>query len=240
MSDKLFATITTIVSILVIVISILLISKLRDKNTQSIHYISKRGEAISVSIASPHKQIFHHHTNSKKYSKKTHKKIHHKRKKIVRHHKTIRKRVVKKHKIIKHTTHKKIIQKHKESKNIKKPKKHIETNKLFSSIKMTNSNNKSLKSKQKGEGNGVLNRYLASIEKRLRGWPAQSNFAGEEIDVRLKIYPNGQFDYKIMRYSDNQAFNDALISYLEQLKRYGFDPHRGNRAYEIEVKFVAH
>ena len=243
MNDKLFATIATTIYILLIVVSVFVISNFKFNHQKSIHYISKRGgEAITVSIASKPKAVAHttkrlHHKERLHHKKKLHskKKIHHKVKRKVR-----KKRVVKKHKVIKIKTKQKVT-KEKVSKKYARKKPKIETKKLFSSIKSNSNIEKASKDKKpKGEGRGVLNRYLASIEKRLRGWPAQSNFAGEEIDVRLKIYPSGQFDYKVMRYSDNQAFNDALISYLEQLRRYGFDPHKGNRAYEIEVKFIAH
>ncbi len=67
----------------------------------------------------------------------------------------------------------------------------------------------------------------------------RKNFAGEEIDVILKIYPSGNFEYKVKKLSKNQEFNRELFKYLKQLKGIGFGPHNGNRAYEIEVKFVA-
>jgi len=226
MSDKLFATVTTVVYIIILITLIAIFTHLNIDSKKPIHYISKRGEAITVSLV-PSTHINRHHHN----------KIKHKIKRKTKH-KTRHKKVVKRAKAKKIV---KVKKQHKSSKKYTKKTKKVETKKLFSSINSNKQTTKTAKKKKSnGEGNGVLNRYLASIEKRLRGWPAQSNFAGEEIDVRLKIYPSGQFDYKVMRYSDNQAFNDALISYLEQLRRYGFDPHSGNRAYEIEVKFIAH
>ncbi len=78
------------------------------------------------------------------------------------------------------------------------------------------------------------------MERLLRGWPAQANFAGEEIDVILTIRNDGSFDYRIVRRSNNEEFNHALESYLRQLQRIGFGPHNRSRPYEIEVKFVAH
>ncbi len=97
---------------------------------------------------------------------------------------------------------------------------------------------KSLKKSQSERG--VENAYLAKVENLLKGWPAQANFAGEEIDIRLKIYPDGHFDYEILRLSGNPDFNHELINYLKQLQRFGFGPHSRNRPYDIEVKFVAH
>jgi outer membrane biosynthesis protein TonB len=87
---------------------------------------------------------------------------------------------------------------------------------------------------------GVENAYLARVERALRDWPAQANFAGQEIDVWLKIYPSGNFEFKVMKLSGNPDFNHELINYLKQLQRIGFGPHKRGRPYEIEVQFVAH
>jgi protein TonB len=87
---------------------------------------------------------------------------------------------------------------------------------------------------------GTKNRYFAHIEQLLKGWPAQVNFAGEEIDVWLKVYNSGTFEFKIKKLSNNSEFNDALIAYLKQLQSIGFGPHNNDRPYEIEVSFIAH
>ena len=136
----------------------------------------------------------------------------------------------------------------KTSKPIKRP----DTKKLFSHVKLPK--HKSVKSggaggeKKKGERtlkkskaeSGVENAYLANVERLLKGWPAQANFAGEEIDIRLKIYSDGRFDYKILKLSGNPDFNHGLINYLKQLQRIGFGPHQRKKPYEIEVEFIAH
>ena len=94
--------------------------------------------------------------------------------------------------------------------------------------------------KKQSKERGIENAYLAKVERLLKGWPAQANFAGEEIDIRLTIYPDGRFDYKILKLSGNPDFNHALIGYLRQLQNLGFGPHPGKRAYDVEVRFVAH
>ncbi len=230
--DKLFATIVTALTILFVSLLLLFVFKSKSDNVSK-HFISKRGEAIAVSLAS---------SSTKKSSKANiHKRTKVKKK---RYHKKIKKHKTRvKHK--KPIKHKKIVkQKNKTTHKVKKTNpvknKKIEAKKLFSSITDKSSLNKNSVDKKEGEGRGEINRYLAKIEKRLRSWPAQRDFAGEEIDVRLKIYPNGKFDYKIMKYSRNSEFNNALISYLDDLKRFGFGPHKGGRAYEIEVEFIAH
>jgi len=123
--------------------------------------------------------------------------------------------------------------------NSKKPSKKVDTKKLFGSLNnKKNSKNDSIK--KASNAKGINQKYLAKVQKALMNWPAQANFAGEEIDVILKIYPSGNFEYKVKKLSQNMEFNRELFNYLKQLKRIGFGPHEGNRPYEIEVKFIAH
>ncbi len=236
-SDKLFATIVTASTILLLIlISIWIFAKSSSSDTFK-HFVSKQGEAIAVSLASPPSSAVKKVHNIKHSKKSKHKRKQKKRKKVAKKSKrVIKKDTTKKSNIAKRSSKK--VAKKTTTKN-STPKK-IETKKLFSSISQTNSVNKNSKAKNPGEGRGEINRYLAKIENRLRGWPAQRNFAGEEIDVRLKIYPTGKFEYKIMKYSQNEEFNRALVEYLDDLKRFGFGLHKGGRAYEIEVKFIAH
>ena len=91
----------------------------------------------------------------------------------------------------------------------------------------------------KSRDSGIENAYFAKVEERLKGWPAQSDYAGEKVKVWLKIEPSGAFDFKVLSASANEAFNSGLVAYLKQLQRLGFDPHKGERAYEIEVEFIA-
>ncbi len=137
------------------------------------------------------------------------------------------------------------------AKSRKKP----DAKKLFSGVKPSKKSSDKTAAKRRGEKipkkrrgesikkpsreSGVENAYLARVERALRNWPAQANFAGEEIDVWLKIYPSGSFEYKILKLSGNPDFNRELLGYLKQLQRIGFGPHRFGRPYEIEVKFVA-
>ena len=131
--------------------------------------------------------------------------------------------------------------------------KHPDTKKLFSKVKLpkkqpprpgggkkgsTGKKGESLK--KSSHDSGVENAYLARVESLLKGWPAQANFAGEEIDIRLTIYKDGSFDYKILKLSNNPDFNRELIAYLKQLQRVGFGPHRREKPYDIEVQFIAH
>ena len=95
-----------------------------------------------------------------------------------------------------------------------------------------------LKSQKKSD-TGIENAYLAMIEEKLKGWPAQSDYAGEKARVWIKVEPSGLFRYKVVSASGNDAFNSGLISYLKQLQKIGFGLHKGNRPYELDVEFIA-
>ena len=114
--------------------------------------------------------------------------------------------------------------------------------KLFEMIDAKPSKNRrpdhSLK-QQKQYDSGVEDAYLAHVREMLEGWPAQSDFAGEEVKVHLKIDPTGHFEFVIKRRSQNPAFNRALTDYLKQLQEFGFGPHRGSRTYLFEAEFIA-
>ncbi len=93
--------------------------------------------------------------------------------------------------------------------------------------------------RQKSSDRGVEKAYFAKIEERLRGWPAQSEYAGERAKVWFMVEPNGAFVFKVITASNNEDFNRGLIAYLKQLQRFGFGSHKGKRAYELDVEFIA-
>ena len=92
---------------------------------------------------------------------------------------------------------------------------------------------------QKPSDRGVENAYFAKVEEKLKGWPAQSEYAGEKAKVWIKVEPSGAFKFKVITASGNEAFNSGLMAYLKQLQIIGFGKHKGNRAYELDVEFVA-
>lgn len=230
MREKLIALVVSLVAYITVVVSAYYLFAYRATRERAVHFVEKNSQSIKVSLADEKRA----------------------RKRSVRKDRKVRKRVKKK--INKRVPHKKKIK----SKRGKRPRKKIEkksihrkrpdTKSLFSKISHASDTKKessapvarkSLKKSSK-EAKGIVNKYLAGVERRLKGWPAQVNFAGEEIDVYLKIYASGKFEYKILKFSDNREFNDALVAYLDTLRRSGFDPHDRKRPYEIEVKFIAH
>ena len=92
---------------------------------------------------------------------------------------------------------------------------------------------------QQSSDRGIENEYLAKIEEKLKGWPAQSEYAGEKARVMLEVEPSGRFTFKVISASNIPEFNEGLNAYLKQLQLFGFGPHKGNRAYKLDVEFIA-
>ena len=86
---------------------------------------------------------------------------------------------------------------------------------------------------------GIANAYFAKVEDKLKGWPAQSEYAGEKAEVYLEIEPTGSFTFRVISASGNREFNEGLKAYLTQLQMFGFGRHQGGRAYELHVEFIA-
>ncbi len=242
MKDKLIAAIVALGVYLLLLFCVFYYFGYRSSPTRSTHYVAKNAKAISVNIGSTPKKASGKQKNSpkKKKPKKTQPKKHKNAPKSAKAPKKVPKRTkseVRKKPSIPKKSHKK----------------RVDTGKLFSNVKTINKKDhpqesadsakkgeKSIKkSTQKGD-KGTENRYFAHIEELLKGWPAQVNFAGEEIDVWFKVYNSGKFEFKVKKLSNNTEFNDALISYLKQLQSIGFGSHNNSRPYEIEVSFIAH
>jgi hypothetical protein len=98
--------------------------------------------------------------------------------------------------------------------------------------------NNSLK-QQPSKNSGVKNEYIARVQEQLEDWPAQSDFAGQNVKVLLYIKPSGDFSFEIKSASSNPEFNQSLSDYLKQLQILGFGRHEGSRTYKFEANFVA-
>jgi outer membrane biosynthesis protein TonB len=218
-----------------------------------IHYVKKNEDSIRITMSSPTDK-------PKKQIKKTVKKP-----EISKPKKSIKKETVKKKKTVKKKILKeKIVKKPKKvnKQESKTPKKVNKPKSLFDNVK-TNKEPSKPKKKivekqkttkpkksaselfndslkvQKPSDRGIENAYLAMVEEKLNGWPAQSEYAGEKAKVLLKIQSNGSFTFKVISGSSNSDFNFGLEEYLTQLQRFGFGPHKGGRTYEIDVEFIA-
>lgn len=234
----------------------------RDQK-KPVHYVKKNEERIRVSMSTPKptpkKEVKKQPKKVVKPKPKPKPKKTVKKKEVKK--KVIKEKVVKKAKVVKkkkdlNTTKPKKVNKPKDlfanvtsKKKIEKPKpkpkiekKPVEPKKKVvkasEKISATELVSNTLKSQKKSDA-GIENEYLAMIEEKLKGWPAQSDYAGEKARVWIKVEPSGSFRYKVISASGNDAFNSGLISYLKQLQKIGFGPHKGKRAYELDVEFIA-
>lgn len=243
------------------VIGLLLFYFNTHEKKKPVHFVKKNEERIRVSMSTPKPA-------PKKEVKKQPKKVvkpkpKPKPKKVVKKKevkkKVIKEKVVKKAKVVKkkdeNTTKPKKVNKPKDlfanitsKKKIEKPKPKVQkkpeevkkNNTIKTTAKLSASELVSnvLKNEKKSD-TGIENAYLAMIEEKLKGWPAQSDYAGEKARVWIKVEPNGLFRFKVISASGNDAFNTGLIDYLKQLQKIGFGPHKGKRPYELDVEFIA-
>ncbi|SFV51356.1 Genomic DNA, chromosome 3, BAC clone:F1D9 [hydrothermal vent metagenome] len=220
-----------------------------------IHYVKKNEDRIRVTMSAPKNKV----KIKKKQSVK--KKTTYKKKPVVKkkakdsirkqkdtHKKVIKEKIVKKvkkksKKIVKKVVPKKVNKPKDLFANISSRKKTIKPKKnnfIKVSDKTSASDlvSSSLKIQKKSD-RGVENAYFALVEEKLKGWPAQSEYAGEMAKVWFKIDTKGYFIFKVTTASANEDFNTGLVAYLKQLQRIGFGSHNGKRAYTLNVEFVA-
>jgi hypothetical protein len=264
-----YKTSTTISGILAVVIylgavSLFFIYFNSKERQKPIHYVKKNEDKIRVTLASP-EPIKPKPTPKEKQPPTPPKAS---KKEVIKRQKDTTKKVIKEKVVKKAPPQKpkeppkekpKIINKPKSSKdlfaNVKAPKKPKETPKPKKQEKPTPKPTPSpkpkrpsasdilkqqqLKNEKKKSEKGIENAYLAGVEEKLMGWPAQSEFAGEVVKVRLKVNPSGRFVFKILRHSSNPQFTKGLEAYLKQLQRMGLGRHKGGRSYVIDVEFEA-
>lgn len=256
------------VGIYFVFVSLLLVY-FNTRNTQKyVHYVKKNENRIRVSVGGPKENVKKKKTAKPEAHKKSIKKKKVPTKERVKKQKDTRKKVIKEKvvkKVPKKSAKKEALKKEpvkkvnkpkdlfasvstkKEPINKKPEKKKIIKNKDVNQKKARNTPKEKSASElfseslkvQKRSDSGIENAYLAEIEEKLKGWPAQSDYAGQKVKVWIKVETDGMFTFKIRSASSNDDFNQALIIYLEQLQKFGFGPHKGNRAYEIDVSFIA-
>ncbi|MEJ2488426.1 MAG: TonB C-terminal domain-containing protein [Sulfurovaceae bacterium] len=86
---------------------------------------------------------------------------------------------------------------------------------------------------------GIEDAYIAKVKERLSQWGEQGEFKGETANVEFVIKPTGDFTFRLKGGSNNQAFNEGLIQYLESLQKVGLGAHSAPRSLVIDVKFIA-
>ncbi len=257
------------VGVYVLLVGVLLFYFNTRDEKKPIHYVKKNDDRIRVTMAAPKnkskkktKQPTQKKTPPKK---KLVKKTKPKTKETVKKQKDTRKKVIKEKVVKKVKTKPKKVVKKAPPKKVNKPKDlfaNVSSSKKPPKKNIIKVSNKPIKPKknnlikvsnkpsasdlvssslkiQKSSDRGIENAYFALIEEKLKGWPAQSEYAGEMARVWIKVQPSGDFVFKVTTASGIEDFNIGLIAYLEQLQRIGFGPHKGNRAYTLNVDFVA-
>lgn len=227
-----------------------------------VHYVKKNEERIRVSMSTPKpapkKEVKKQLKEAVKPKPKPKPKKAVKKKEVKK--KVIKEKVVKKAKVVKkkkdvNTTKPKKVNKPKDlfanvtsKKKVEKSKPKVEKKpvqpkknniiKVSEKISAAELVSNTLKDQKKSDS-GIENAYLAMIEEKLKGWPAQSEYAGEKARVSIRVEPSGLFRFKVISASGNEAFNSGLIAYLKQLQKIGFGPHKGKRPYDLDVEFIA-
>ncbi len=90
----------------------------------------------------------------------------------------------------------------------------------------------------KNRERGVVNAYIAKVQKQLNNWNAQSNYKGQSATIKLTIMSSGHFRYTVRR-SSSGALSHGLRTFLDQLNRIGLGRHNKSTPYIIEVTFRA-
>jgi hypothetical protein len=85
---------------------------------------------------------------------------------------------------------------------------------------------------------GVVNAYIAKVERQLNNWNAQSNYKGQSATIKLTIMSSGHFRYRV-RHSSSGELTRGLKGFLDQLNRIGLGQHHKSTPYIIEVTFRA-
>jgi len=92
----------------------------------------------------------------------------------------------------------------------------------------------------KASGQGEVDAYLSKLYKLFHEtWQPEAFYAGAHAVIQFDIAPNGAFNYHLLHPSDNQAFNQSLIEYLEQMKAKRFPPLKRKKHLVIDVEFKA-
>jgi len=92
----------------------------------------------------------------------------------------------------------------------------------------------------KASGQGEVDAYLSKLYELFHAtWHPETLYAGAHVTIQFDIAPDGSFKYHLLLPSDNQAFNQSLIEYLEQMKAKRFPPHKRKKHLVVDVEFKA-
>jgi hypothetical protein len=108
----------------------------------------------------------------------------------------------------------------------------VSVSKLLSDIKTTTK--MSISASAKNDNDPYYSKIYELLASR---WTPTTVGANLEAKVLVIISSNGEFDYRFIKYSNDDRFNDSLKNFLESQKSVAYPPHnKGNRT-DIEVLF---
>ncbi len=114
------------------------------------------------------------------------------------------------------------------------------TRKASTLIKDINLSRPEIEITSKSSGIGEVDEYMSRLyEKIYKSWQPQAVYAGEQAKVRLRISPDGSFEYSLLYPSDNQGFNQSLIEYLDRLKREKLPSRKEGGQLNVDITFKA-
>lgn len=92
--------------------------------------------------------------------------------------------------------------------------------------------------KQSSAGKGEQHEYFSKIQEILwQRWNPKLLESGLKIKVLVIITSDGRFDYRIMKYSKDERFDQLLKEFLESQKNEKFPTHKINTKVDIITNF---
>lgn len=108
----------------------------------------------------------------------------------------------------------------------------LNVDKLLSDTKTTTNMSKT------SSANGEEHEYFSKIKELLwQRWNPSLLEPGLEVKVLVMITNDGVFDYRVMKYSGNQRFDQSLKEFLETQLKETFPPHDINSKVDIIINF---
>ncbi|TLP36850.1 TonB C-terminal domain-containing protein [Arcobacter arenosus] len=109
----------------------------------------------------------------------------------------------------------------------------LNVNKLLNDTKTTTN-----MPKTSATSNGEEHEYFSKIKEILwQRWNPSLLEAGLTVKVLVMITNDGVFDYRVMKYSSNDRFDQSLKEFLESQKNESFPTHKINSKVDIIINF---
>ena len=109
----------------------------------------------------------------------------------------------------------------------------VTVSKLLNDVKTTTN-----MPKTQASGKGEKHEYFSKIKQILwERWTPRLLEEGLVVKVLVMITNNGNFDYRIIRYSKDERFDESLKEFLESQKNESFPTHKINTKVDIIINF---